>query len=71
MKNLIISISLVLLPLFLLSSNACPDCVSNLDITDKQSVLTCAITVVFGLVVRYIEKRKSRRRRNDSNNFKY
>lgn len=46
------------MPLVLLTSAACPECVENLDITDKKSVLTCVVTVVFGLVVRYIEKKR-------------
>ena len=72
MKTLILSIILIALPLVLLTSAACPECVENLDITDKKSVLTCVVTVVFGLVVRYIEKKRlDKKLKNKGKNEKY
>lgn len=39
----------------------CPDCVNNIDLTDRNSIIACAITIVVGAVVRFIEKRKDRK----------
>ncbi len=70
MKNLLLALLLVILPTLVLTSAACPDCIDNIDITDKKSVITCVITVLFGLVVRYIEKKqlKKRSKKEDNNN---
>lgn len=48
--------------MFSLTTN-CPDCVTNIDLTDKNSIIACAITIVVGAVVRYFEKRKDRRKK--------
>lgn len=58
MKTLLLAILLIAAPIILLTSAACPDCVENIDFTDKKSIISCAITVIFGLVVRYIERKK-------------
>lgn len=69
MKNLLLAILLVIIPTLILTSAACPDCVDNIDITDKKSVITCVITVLFGLVVRYIEKKKMKKRSKKEDNY--
>jgi len=40
----------------------CPDCITNVDLTDKNSIIACAVTVVVGAIIRYIEKRKDRKK---------
>lgn len=67
MKKPIIISLIIAVCIIALTSAACPDCVENIDITDKKSVLTCVITVVFGLVVRYIEKKKLKKHQKENN----
>jgi glycopeptide antibiotics resistance protein len=68
MKNLLLALFLVILPTLILTSAACPDCIDNIDITDKKSVITCVITVLFGLIVRHIERKKLKKRSKKENN---
>lgn len=67
MKTLLLAIIFIAAPIFLLTSAACPDCIENIDFTDKKSIISCAVTVLFGLVVRYIERKKIKRDIKKSN----
>lgn len=66
MKTLFFTIFLIALPIILLTSAACPDCVDNIDFTDKKSVISCVVTILFGLVVRYIERKKLKKQLKDT-----
>lgn len=48
-----------------LITEACPDCLTNLDNSDIKSSLTCLITIGIGAVIRYFEIRKIKRRQNN------
>lgn len=65
MKIILLSIFLAVSPLIVLTAAACPDCVNDIDLTDKKSVITCVVTVLFGLIVRHIERRKLRKKLDD------
>lgn len=40
----------------------CPDCINNVDITHPNSILTCVLTIGLAAVIRWIEKRKDRKK---------
>ena len=44
----------------------CPDCVNNIDLTDKNNILACVITIGIGAIIRWLEKRHDKKRRNNS-----
>jgi len=69
MKTLLLSITVLASSLFTLTSSACPDCLPNIDPSDKNSILTCLVTITVGAVIRYIEKRqiKIRSKRDKKN----
>jgi hypothetical protein len=43
----------------------CVDCLSNVDLSNKTEVITCLVTIAVGVVIRFIEKRKDRKSKND------
>ena len=67
MKLILFSIILAITPLIALTAAACPDCIQDIDLTDKKSVITCVVTVLFGLIIRHIERKKLRKN-NDQHN---
>lgn len=40
----------------------CPDCINNIDTSHPNSILTCVLTIGLAAVIRWIEKRKDRRK---------
>lgn len=43
---------------------ACPDCITNLDPSDRSSVISCAATILVATIVRWLELRQLRKRDN-------
>jgi hypothetical protein len=48
--------------LLTIESAECLDCFSTVDLSNKGEVITCVITVISGLVIRFFEKRKLKRK---------
>lgn len=61
MKLAFFAIILIITPLVLISAAACPDCPPDIDLTDKKSVISCIVTVIFGLIIRHIERKQLRK----------
>jgi hypothetical protein len=40
----------------------CPDCLTNVDLTDKNSIIACVVTMGIAAIIRWIEKRKNRKK---------
>jgi hypothetical protein len=40
----------------------CPDCINNIDLSHPNSILTCVLTIGLAAVIRWIERRKDRRK---------
>jgi hypothetical protein len=40
----------------------CPDCLQNIDLSDKNSVIACIVTFGVAAIIRAIEKRKNRKK---------
>lgn len=40
---------------------SCVDCAAFIEVATSSEVITCAVTVVSGLIIRFIEKRRMRR----------
>lgn len=40
----------------------CPDCLTNVDLSDKNSIIACMVTVGVAAIIRWIEKRKNRKK---------
>jgi hypothetical protein len=40
----------------------CPDCLQNIDLSDKNSVIACIVTLGVAAIIRAIEKRKNRKK---------
>jgi hypothetical protein len=41
----------------------CPDCVTNIDLSNKEGIIACIVTVGIGAIIRWIEKRKDRKKK--------
>ena len=57
---------LVVSPLVLLASADCVDCISDIDFSDKKSVISCLVTIGLGIVIRWIEKSKLKRKSKET-----
>lgn len=43
----------------------CVDCLSNVDLSNKTELITCLVTIAVGAVIRFIEKRKDRKNKQN------
>ena len=41
----------------------CPDCFTNVDLSDQNNVIVCIVTIGIGAIIRWIEKRKAKKKR--------
>lgn len=58
MKTYLAIVLMISAPLIVMASEICPECIENIDLTDKQSIISCATTIIIGLLIRAFERRR-------------
>lgn len=65
MKTYLAIVLMISVPIIVLASEYCPECIENIDLTDKQSVISCAATIIIGLLIRAFERRRLKKQLKD------
>lgn len=72
MKTYLATIVLISIPLIVLANEICPECIENIDFSDKQSIFSCAATIIVGLLIRAYERRRLKKQlEKDKKNEKH